>query len=404
MRPILAIVLVIWAGLALADDWPIFRGPARNGVSAEKDWTHQWPGGEPKQLFKVNVKSGFSCPVVRGDRLWTMGHLRGRDTVVCLDANTGNEIWAYSYEALRVGTVQPDYEGTRSTPTLDGDRLYTLSRDGKVFCFEAAGGAVKWQKDLSKDPGAAIPPWGFSSSAIVHGELLIFNVGTAGVALDKSNGEVTWATDNAVSGYATPLEYQAGGKSRLAMFTADSVACVDAETGKRVWSVPWKTQYKINSADPIFSDGKLFVSSAYNFGCAVIDVATDRPKIVWQNKALKNHYNASVLHGGHVYGFDGNNYAGQGLKCLEFGTGKVKWETPQPAWGNLIVADGKLIICSQNGELVVAKASSEKYQELARAHPLGGTSWTAPVLCDGRLYLRNTQGDLVGLDLRTMAH
>jgi len=391
---------VVMVASARGEEWPVFRGPTRDGVSVEKGWTHEWAGGEPPVLFKANVRNGFSEVVVRGDRLWTMGHARGKDRVVCLGASDGKEIWAYEYPALSVGTVQPDYEGTRATPTLDGDHLYTLSRDGKVHCLEAGTGKVVWQKDLVKELGLAVPPWGFAGSPVVHGEMLILNVGTAGTAVDKKSGALIWQTGKAASGYATPLEYSAGGKARVAMFTADALTGLDAETGKRLWSVSWKTQYKINSADPIFHDGKLFASSAYNFGCAVVEAADDSGKIVWRNRELRNHYNSSVLHEGHLYGFDGNNMQGQGLKCLDFATGKVLWTAADPAWGNLMLADGKLIIVTQSGELIVAKASAEKFEELARAHPLGGTCWTAPVLSDGRLYLRNTRGDLVGLDLR----
>jgi outer membrane protein assembly factor BamB len=386
--------------LARGADWPVFRGLTRDGVSVEKDWTHEWPGGEPKRLFQVNVKNGFSCPVVRGDRLWTMGHARGNDTVVCLDANTGTEIWSYNYPALRLGTVKPDYEGTRATPTLEEDRLYTLSRDGKLFCLDAGSGAVKWERDVSKDPGAAIPPWGFAGSPVVQGELLILNVGSAGLALDKATGAIRWQTGKGVSGYATPTVYEMGGKSRLAIFAAERIVGIETLSGKELWSVPWKTEYKINSSDLIFHDGKLFASSAYNFGCALIDVAGDRAKVLWQNKGLRNHYNSSILRDGYLYGFDGNNMQGSGLKCVEFATGRTRWTAPQPAWGNLILAGDRLIIVSQSGELVVAKASAERFEELAHAQPIGGTCWTAPVLADGRLYLRNTRGDLVGLDLR----
>jgi outer membrane protein assembly factor BamB len=386
-------------GSVLAEEWPVYRGPARDGVSVEKGWTAAWTG-EPAVLFKVNVKNGFSEVVVRGDRLWTMGHARGNDCVVCLDADSGKEIWSYRYPALSIGTVQPDYEGTRATPTLEGERVYTLSRDGKAHCLEAGTGTVVWEKDLVKELGVAAPPWGFAGSPVVHGEMVILNVGTAGTALDKKSGAVVWQTGKAASGYATPTEYTVGGKERLAMFTADAVVGLETATGKKLWSVPWKTQYKINSADLIFRDGKLFASSAYNFGCAVIDVGTDQPKILWKNGSLRNHYNSSVLLDGHLYGFDGNNIQGQGLRCLDFATGKTIWTEAKPTWGNLIAAGGKLIIISQSGELIIAQASAEKYQELARAHPLGGTFWTAPVLCDGRLYLRNTRGDLVGLDLR----
>jgi outer membrane protein assembly factor BamB len=385
---------------ARAADWPLFRGPTRDGISVEKDWTHEWPGGEPPRLFQVNVRSGFSCPVVRGDRLWTMGSSRGNDGVVCLNADTGKEIWTHSYPALRLGTVKPDYEGTRATPTLEEDRLYTLSRDGKVFCLDAASGAVKWQRDVSKDPGVAIPSWGFAGSPVVLGDLLILNVGSAGVALDKMSGAIKWQSGKEVSGYATPTVYAMGGKSRVAIFGADRIVGLDAQSGQALWSVPWGTQYKINSADMIFHDGRLFASSAYNFGDALIDVSGDKAKIVWQNKDLKNHYNSSVLRDGFLYGFDGNNITGTGLKCVEWQTGRTRWNAAQPAWGSLIVAGERLIIVSQSGELIVTLASPKEYHELARAQAIGGTVWTSPVLADGRLYLRNTRGDLVGLDLR----
>ena len=398
----ISVVLIIMSTIVVssAADWPVFRGPTRDGVSVENDWTHQWPGGEPKQLFKVNVKPGFSCPVIHGQRLWTMGHAKGHDVVVCLNALTGKPIWSYEYPALPLGTVKPDYEGTRATPTLDQGRLYTLSRDGKIFCFDATNGAIQWQADAAKDPGATIPSWGFAGSPIVLDDLLILNVGAAGLALDKSSGAIKWKSANTASGYATPTVYQANGKPRMAIFGADVITGLDPETGNKLWSVPWKTQYKINSAELIFHDGKLFASSAYNFGCALMDVSTDQPKILWRNQELRNHYNSSVLRDGCLYGFDGNNILGQGLKCVDFATGQLKWNAPKPTWGNLILAGDRLIIFSQSCDLIIAKASPEKYEELAQCHPMGGTSWTAPVMANGCLYLRNTLGDLVALDLR----
>ncbi|HEY7115405.1 MAG TPA: PQQ-binding-like beta-propeller repeat protein [Tepidisphaeraceae bacterium] len=386
----------------LAADWPVYRGPDRNGSSPETDWTHTWPANQPKQLFKVNVRNGFACPVVRKDRLWTSGHAKGQDTIVCLNADTGQPIWSRSYPALSLNThASPDYEGTRATPTLDGDRLYTLSRDGKVFCLDAASGDIKWQRDLAKDPGLQSPTWGFAGAPIPFGDLLILNAGTAGIALDKTSGQVKWQTGNTPSGYATPLLYaNAAKKPRVAIFGAEALVGVDPTSGQKLWSVSWKTQFKINSADPVYHDGKLFASSAYNFGCAVIDVAQDRGTIVWKSRELRNHYNPSVLHDGCLFGFDGNNISGQGLKCLDFATGDVKWTADKPDWGNLIVAGDRLIILTQTGQLIIALASAEKYEQLASAQVLAPACWTAPVLCDGRLYLRNLKGDLVALDLR----
>lgn len=395
---LLALMLVTFS--ARGDDWPVYRGPARNGVSAETNWSHDWPGGAPKELFKVNVKPGFSCPIIVKDRLWTMGHRNGKDTVVCLEALTGKPVWSYDYAALSIGAAKPDYEGTRATPTFAEGRLYTISRDGKVFCFDAANGTVIWSADVTKEAGAAIPTWGFASSPIVYGDLLLLNVGAAGLALDKKSGAVKWKSAGTVSGYATPLLYEIGGRKRVAIFGAESVIGLEPETGKLLYSVPWKTPNKINSAELIYEDGKLFGSSAYNFGCALMDVSNDHVKIIWSNKELKCHFNSSVLYKGHLYGFDGNNILSQGLKCLDFATGKLLWNQEKPTWGNLIIAGDRLILFSQSSDLIIAKASPEKYEELAQCHPIGGTSWISPVLANGVLYLRNTRGELVALDLR----
>lgn len=397
---LLLVLMIAWTTAARAEDWPVFRGPTRDGVSTEMDWTNDWPGGTPKQLFKVSVKSGFSSPIIVKDRLWTMGHHNGKDTVLCLQALTGKPIWSYDYDALSIGTVKPDYEGTRATPTFADGRIYTISRDGKVFCFDAAKGTVIWSTDVVKETGAEIPSWGFAGSPIVYKDLVLLNVGAAGLALDKASGAVKWKSAGSVSGYATPLIYEINAQPRVAIFGADAVKGLEPETGKVLWSVSWKTQYKINCCELIFHDGKLFGSSAYNFGCAVMDVSQDHGKILWHNKELRNHFNSSVLYQGNLYGFDGNNILSTGLKCVDFATGKLKWNVEKPNWGNLIVAGDRLIIVSQSFDLIIAKASAEKYEELAQCHPLGGNCWTAPVLANGVLYLRNTRGELAGFDLR----
>ena len=162
----------------------------------------------------MNVKSGFSSPIIVKDRLWTMGHHNGKDTVLCLEALTGKPVWSYDYEALSLGTVKPDYEGTRATPTFADGRIYTISRDGKVFCFDADKGTVIWSADVVKVAGAEIPSWGFAGSPIVYRDLVLLNVGAAGLALDKNSGAVKWKSAGSVSGYATPLIYEVGGRAR----------------------------------------------------------------------------------------------------------------------------------------------------------------------------------------------
>ena len=173
------------------DDWPMFRGPNRDGISAEKGWTSTWPAA-PKTLWKASVGEGFSSITVKSGRIFTMGNADGNDTVWCLDAESGKQVWKHTYRAPRMGSVKPDYPGPRATPTIDGNVVYTISRDGQAFCLDAATGQVKWAVNLMKDHGVGLPSWGFSSSPLVLGRMLIFNANAGGVAIDKEIGRASW--------------------------------------------------------------------------------------------------------------------------------------------------------------------------------------------------------------------
>ena len=381
------------------DDWPMFRGPNRDGISAEKGWTSTWPAA-PKTLWKASVGEGFSSITVKSGRIFTMGNADGNDTVWCLDAESGKQVWKHTYRAPRMGSVKPDYPGPRATPTIDGNVVYTISRDGQAFCLDAATGQVKWAVNLMKDHGVGLPSWGFSSSPLVLGRMLIFNANAGGVAIDKDSGKLIWKSADGEGSYDTPALFTQSGQQRLAMFNATEVVCTDAASGAILWRLPWKTSWKTHGADKIIADGKMFVSSAYNYGCALFDITANPPKQLWRNKDMRNHFSTSILRDGHLYGIDGNVEGGATLKCMEFATGKIKWEADEFGFGSPMLADGKLIILTGNGQLVIAQATPDKYTELARAQVLGGRCWTSPVLANGRIYCRNEAGDLVCLDVQ----
>lgn len=387
-----------------ADDWPCWRGPDHNGISKEKGWATAWPKEGPKQLWKTNVGFGFSSVAVANGRVFTMGNLSDQDTVFCFDANTGAAIWKHTYPC----PLDPRfYEGgTLSTPTVDGGRVFTLSKRGDVFCFEATTGKIVWQKNLIKDLSLALPAndkdnwWGFAGSPLVRGNLLLLNAASDGVALNKSDGKVIWSNGQGFAGYSTPLPFEQNGKHLIVLAAADSIVAVGDKDGKVAWRYPWKTAYNVNAPDPIISGDKIFISS-YRHGCALLQMKGDGVEKVYENKNLNNHLNPSVLVNGLVYGIDGDaGYAG-GVTCLDFATGALKWNEKGAGTGALMAANGKLIVLSAQGELVIAQPSPESFKPMARAQVLGGKCWTAPVLANAQIYCRNSKGDLVCIDVRS---
>lgn len=399
-----SLAVIATASSTFAADWPHWRGPSYNGISAETDWNAQWPATGPKQLWKASVGTGFSSITVANGRAYTMGNFKsGDDTeedfVFCFNAETGAEIWKYKYEC----PLDPKYYegGTLATPTIDGDAVYTISKKGHIFCFAADTGKVIWQTNAVKDLGIATPTWGFSGSAYIHKDLVIFNIGSAGAAFNKKTGALVWKSNNTVSGYSTPVPFTIDGKSGIALMTKQEITAVDPDNGKLLWSYPWKTEYDINAADPIFSDNKVMLSSGYNHGASVVEIKDGKGAAVWENKEMRNHFNSCVLLDGYLYGIDGEAGDKAVMKCIEFATGKVKWSQPGVGSGSVTLAGKKLIILSNKGELSIADASPEGFKAISKAQVLTGKCWTVATLANGRLYCRNNKdGNLLCLDVK----
>ena len=390
----LPILTLTFIGLlsAHAADWPRFRGSDQNGISKETGLNAKALEGGAKILWKANVGTGFSSITIANGRAYSMGNANATDTVWCLDANTGKEIWKHSYAE----ELDPNlYEGgPNATPTVDGECVFTLSKTGKALCLDAAKGTVVWEKDLAKEVGAKKPDWGFSSAPLVEGDNVIYNIGSAGTALKKKTGVVAWKSGAGVSGYSAGVMFSQG-KDRLAiMMTATDATTLNPATGAIVWSHPWKTSYNINAADAVVSGNRFFLSSGYSHGSSVIEVKDNQPSVVWENKVIRNHFSSSVLFNGHLYGVDENE-----LRCVDFATGEVKWKDKASGKGTLIIADGKLVVLSEKGELIIAEASAEAFKPLGRAQILGGKCWTSPALANGKLYARNAKGDLVCVEV-----
>ncbi len=382
-----------------AADWPNWRGPDHNGISKETGWSDQWPDAGPKINWRAKVGTGFSSVVISDRRVFTMGNENGTETVYCLSVETGKPVWTHSYDC----PLDPNlFEGgPTSTPTVDDDSVYTISRQGQLFCFDVKDGTIRWQRSLEEIPDIRVPGWGFGGSPLVHKNLLILNVGEAGLALDKATGETVWTSASQDSGYSTPLPFHFKGDDYVALSSGKNYLAVNAKTGAELWRHRWMTRFGINASDPIIQGEHVFISTGYRKGATLLKWTDGyEPTEIWKEKTMNNQFNSSVLLDGFVYGIDGDSNSDETtLKCVELMTGEEQWAYPGIGSGALMAADGKLIVLSATGELIVAPASSKSFEPTSRAKVLEGKCWTVPVLANGRIYCRNAAGDLVSVDV-----
>jgi outer membrane protein assembly factor BamB len=396
---LLAGFLVGWTATAATGlDWPCFHGPERNNISRETGWLGAWPAEGPKRLWKASVGAGFASVSVAEGRLYTMGVVAGQETVSCLEAATGALLWKHAYPYV----FKPQYYegGSSSTPTVDGARVYSLGQAGEMNCLEAATGRLLWSENIAREFGLEVPTWGFASSPYLAGELLLLNAGTRGTALDKATGKLVWNNGKTPPGYSSAVPFAMDGQAAAAFLTAREVAAVEIKTGKLLWKHPWKTDYDANIADPVIEGDRVFISSAYKSGCAQVQFSVSPPRELWRHKEMQTHFNSAVLVGGYLYGVDGEADKPALFKCLDWKTGEVKWSSKGLGLGAVMAAEGKLIILGEKGELVIAEATPAAFKPLARAQVLGGKCWTSPVLAQGRIYCRNSKGDLVCIAAR----
>jgi outer membrane protein assembly factor BamB len=396
------VVIMLWMCLASARaqdaDWPQYRGPNRDGISKESGWTTDWPADGPPVAWKTNVGVGYSCVSVHDGRLYTMGNTDDRDSVLCLDAADGRKLWEYTYDC-KAGRNP----GTRVTPTLDDGRVYTVSRDMQMFCLDALRGTVIWSQKLRETIGARPPYWGYASSPAVLGDMLLIQAGATDgtvAALNKTDGKLVWKGGKGIASYCMPTVYRRGGKTRLALLLGDGAVGLDAATGEQLWKFPVKAQWNITITDPIVVGDHVFISDGYGVGSYMLKLNGEQPEVVWSTPEFANMYTTSVLWKGHLYGIDGDNSRKPFLKCYDWATGEEKWSYKGLGRGSLMLADGKLIVQGESGELAIAEATPGGYTELARAKVLSGRCWTMPVLVGGRIYCRSHEGDLVCLDVR----
>ena len=381
-------------------NWPRYRGPGADGLSAETGLLSAWPAEGPPELWRSTLGGGYSGLSIAGGRLYTLASAGRDELALAIDAESGRELWRVRLDSNR---FDDQGDGPRSTPTVDGDTVYVLGARGKLFALSTADGAIRWQVDLVDAFAAREPRWGVSTSPLVEGDLLIVDVGgRAGyslVAFDKASGSVRWHANDDKPGYSTPIAITLGEVRQIVSFSGSELVSVAATDGELLWRHRWQTSYNVNAAMPIFlPPNRIFISSSYDVGAAMLQVsATDgkfRVLNIWKTRSMKNHFNSSIVVDGFLYGFDNGT-----LKCLETATGDEQWSVRGFAKGSLLYADGHLLILSERGVLALAAADPSEYREKARFTLFRNKTWTMPSLADGRLFVRDQQ-ELVALDLR----
>ena len=397
-------VLTIVAACALAEDWPQFLGPARNGVYSGKDLAAKWGPAGVAIEWKKEVGQGFSSPVVAQGRLILFHRIGDKEVVEALDAATGRPIWSFDYPTRYRDDFGFD-EGPRAAPTIAAGRVYTFGAEGVAQCLDFATGKKIWTVDTQANFHPRKGFFGAAGSPLVDGDRVLMNIGGAGaglVALDAATGKTLWTATNHEASYSSPVVATIQGARHALFFTRAGLVDVDPANGKVRYEFPWRArmQASVNAATPLVVDDLVFLSASYGTGAVLLQVGPKGLKQIWaSDDALTNHYATSVYKDGYLYGFHGRQEEGPSLRCVEFKTGKVRWSVDSFRAGTVTLAGDRLLILRESGELILASASPAAFQPISAAKVLPATVRSYPAIANGRMYIRNEK-TLECLDLR----
>ena len=373
------------------DDWFQWRGPKRDGISAETGLLKAWPkGGPPLAWQGSGAGIGFSSFAASGGRLFTLGARDQIEYVMAFDRATGRKLWE-ARNGRRFNNEQGD--GPRGTPTLDGDRLYAFGGFGDLTCLDPATGRQIWTVNVTQAFGGSVPYWGYSESPLIVGDRLLVNAGgrrASIVAIDKTDGRTLWQQHNDEAAYSSPMLLRTGSLAQAVFFTAERALAVDPRDGRLLWSYNKVANNTANIATPVVRGTRVFLSSDYGTGAALLEVKAAgniaSASEVYFTREMRNHHSTSVLVGDHLYGFSSSI-----LTALHFDTGAMAWRDRSVGKGSLIFADQRLYLYSEQGVVGLAEASPDRYREHGRfqINTLGPPTWSHPIVTGGLLIIRD---------------
>ena len=395
---LLAFAIAIAIGPAQAD-WPMYRGPAGNGVSTERIRT-DWNTNPPQRLWRTPLTNGLSSVTVSGGRVFTQvrsgSPLGGVEVCVALDAANGRFLWTTTVDQARYpdGGVGGD-DGPRSTPAVSGARVYVLGSYLNLHCLDAANGTNIWSKNLRTELGGSVIPWQNAASPLLEGDLLLVNCNAspqALVGLRQSDGGVVWRLHNERMTHATPVPATIQGERQVIFMAQSGPVGVQPSTGRQLWRHPFPYSTS-TGASPTVDGDVVYCAAAYARGSGAARLTkTDTGFAVtnvWGPRSTRMiHWSTPVAVQGYIYGLFGSN--GGQLRCLDLRDGNYAWEGPDVGLGAILLVDGRLLVASENGEIILAEPDPAAYREVARFEAVNGRIWNSPAISDGVLYVRGT--------------
>ncbi|NQU21688.1 MAG: PQQ-like beta-propeller repeat protein [Candidatus Nealsonbacteria bacterium] len=387
--------------------WPHRRGPRYDAISDETGLLDSWPKEGPPVLWTAELGRGYSGFIAVGDRVYTQTQSVSAQCVVCLDADTGKQLWRHRYDWPYdpAGT----YPGPRATPTFSDGRIYYTGPRGRVGCLRASDGEPLWEVNVKEKFDGWGTDFGYACSPTVEEGMVIMPVGGKGasmVALDADSGATVWAVGDEPASYCAALPIRFQGRRYVVGLLQNALVMHELDTGRLVWQDSYTQGYDEHAAAPLYDEPLLLVARPFRCGADCYRLKADETgatanevtvESVWHSRDFCNDVASSVLLGGHIYGFHLRDVQSKRqrpsrgkFKCLDPLTGKMLWETDRTGHASVIAADGKLILFNDEGEVVLVRAAADRYEELARAAVFPGERcWTAPALHRGRLYLRS---------------
>ncbi|MBS0267016.1 MAG: PQQ-like beta-propeller repeat protein [Planctomycetes bacterium] len=391
------LISTVCVATAQSADWPQWRGPARDGHSADTGLLQTWPEAGPALRWKAaDIGTGYSAPSIVKGRVYLQTTRGNEECLLILDEKTGAKIVETPIGKVGVNRG-PQYPGSRATPTVDGERVYCLASDGELVCLESSSGAVKWRKHLREDFGGVFGNWAYTESVLVDGDAVICTPGgedAALVALNKLTGATLWKSsipDGGTAEYASIMIAQAAGAKEYVTFLRNGLVGVDAKTGKLLWMYNKTIDPGANILTPIVAGDRIFSSGSRTGGGVVQlkpagDGVTAEP--LYFDTKVAPSIGGAVLVDGNIYGT-----TQQSMFCADFATGTIHWTDRSVGPASICFADKRLYVRGYNsGEVALVEPSSAGYKEISRFKQADRSkiqAWPHPVVANGGLYLRD---------------
>jgi outer membrane protein assembly factor BamB len=387
---------------ALPSYWTDFRGPLRDGHYREQPVNLDWPAAGLRPVWKQPIGGGYASFVIARGRAFTIEQRGGQEVAAAYDVLTGRELWTNRWTATFRESMGGD--GPRATPTWDDGRVYVLGGEGELRCIDEETGNTLWRTNILQDAGAENLQWGMAASPLVVDDTVVVLPGGPNgrsiMAYDKRKGNSAWSALDDRQAYSSPMLVTLGGTRQILVFSATRLMGVTPEAGELLWEYPWKTMYDVNASQPVvLGDNRVFISTGYGTGAAVVELARAAGgrftvREVWRNIRMKNQFTSSVLHEGFLYGLDESI-----LGCVNAETGEPMWKGGRYGYGQVMLVEGHLIVLTEDGSIVLVRATPEAHQEVVRFPVLEGKTWNHPAMGYGYLLVRNLN-EMAAFDLR----